>query len=142
MAERRDLGPLLELNAMLDARDAFAGARLRYLVDNGRVWMARINGDAAGFCVVVPRGKTASVHAIVVAPRFRRTGVGLNLLRSALGKCQRARCEIRASNLASERLFIRAGFVANALKAGAYADGEAAIEFTRVTDQASPPAAH
>jgi ribosomal protein S18 acetylase RimI-like enzyme len=127
---------------MLDARDAFTRARLRYLVSKDRVWVARVSGVVAGFCVVVPRSKTASVHAIAVAPSFRRAGVGLKLLLAALGGSQSARCEIRASNFASERLFMKAGFAAQCLQPGVYADGEAAIELKRTARQASPPAAH
>ena len=130
---------------MLDACDAFARARLRYLVSKDRVWIACVKGVAAGFCVVIPRAKTASVHAIIVAPEFRRKGVGLALLQAALEGNSDARCEIRASNVASERLFKKAGFAARSLKACVYADGEAAIEFTRKARaklHASPPAAH
>jgi ribosomal protein S18 acetylase RimI-like enzyme len=142
LAAERDLAALLRLNTLLDARDAFSRKRLRIHLTRGRVWFARVKGVAAGFCVVVPRGSLASVHAIVVAPAFRRAGVGLALLAKALAAGERARCEIRASNLASEGLFNKAGFIARRLRAGVYADGEAAIEFTRHAVQASPPPAH
>ncbi len=118
---------MLTLNATLDARDAFSRARLRYLLRHATVLLGFSAGEPAGFCIVSKRGP--SVHAIAVRPEFRRRGVGTLLLKAAIERFAKLRCQIRASNLASEKLFIRAGFRFIGIKPNVYANGEAALEF-------------
>jgi ribosomal protein S18 acetylase RimI-like enzyme len=121
------LAVLLTLNAALDAHDAFSRARLRYLLHHSTVLLGFSAGEPAGLCIIVKRGP--SVHAIAVRPEFRRRGVGTLLLKAALKRFAKLRCEIRASNVASEQLFICAGFRFKGIKPNVYADGEAALEF-------------
>ena len=125
MATLRDCAALLALNATLDARDAFSRPRLLYLLRHATVLIASCGQAEAGFCIVTRRG---CVHAIAVAAPFRRRGLAKAMLGSIKRRFGKLRCEIRASNVASEMLFKQAGFTVVAMKPDIYADGEAALE--------------
>jgi ribosomal protein S18 acetylase RimI-like enzyme len=125
VAGLRDFDDLLTLNATLEARDAFSRPRLRYLLRHATVLIASCGRATAGFCIVTQRGY---VHAIAVAPQCRRHGVAKTMLASIKRQFEKLRCEIRASNTASEKLFKQAGFSVVGMKPGVYADGEAALE--------------
>lgn len=114
--------------ASLEPSDQFTLTALRRKLRMGRVWLARLGGVAVGLCMLERNGY---ISAIAVLPELRRRGVGAALLRAAIRAGAR-RCEIRARNIASEALFKQAGFAVTGLKAGRYADGEAALEMERV----------
>ena len=127
----RDLAALCTLNAQLDPNDAFTRRRLRALLLQGRVLIALAGKAPAGFCIVVPRGSGVSIHAIMVEPGLRRRGIGAHMLQRALVGATTARCEIRAGNVVSEKLFLGAGFTPQSIKPRMYREGEAGIVMVR-----------
>jgi len=121
--------------------DRFDRPRLSYFIAKARGFVllatpTRSRTLALGLVVVLQRGQVARVHALGVVPSHRRHGVGTGLLHDALKiavnrGARVARCDTRATNIASQAMVQRAGFAELVLVPAFYADGEASLRFTR-----------
>ena len=102
---------------------AWATAAFACLLDapaRGAVWLAEVDGVAAGHVVLTVRhameygGLCGIVDDLYVEPAHRRGGVATALLDALLDDCRRRRClavtvEVGASNAPAQALYRRAG---------------------------------
>jgi ribosomal-protein-alanine N-acetyltransferase len=109
------------------------GSRSRYYViarDRGR--KRRLAGYAGLWFVADPDGSQAHVTNIVVAPEWRRCGIGTQLMAALAWTAIRRGCvawtlEVRASNVAAQELYRAFGFVPAGLRKRYYENSDDAI---------------
>lgn len=77
------------------------------LIDRGWVTVADCDDETGGF--VAREG--GFIHALFVAGRFQRRGLGTALLRDAQSRCARLDLWTFERNLGAQRLYLRNGFV-------------------------------
>lgn len=121
---RDDVAAVLSIEAASFDRGWGAADLLRALRGGGVVGVvAESGGDVAGFMVYWPRGRTVHVLRMAVGPRFRRRGVGRQLLErlsARLAPSGRTRIEVEVDERwLGAQLFLRAcGFRAVAVARG------------------------
>ena len=102
-------------------------------VECARSILAEMNGTIVGYVLYWLLPETVDIHNLAVSGEYRRRGVGLTLLQKvvveALGQSSaRVTLEVRKSNLAAQKLYESAGFVATGIRKGYYSDdGEDAL---------------
>jgi [ribosomal protein S18]-alanine N-acetyltransferase len=103
-----------------------------YVVARERGRRRRLAGYAGLWFVSDPDGDQAHVTNIVVAPGWRRSGIGTQLMaalaRTAIGRgCVAWTLEVRASNVAAQELYRSFGFVPAGLRKRYYENADDAI---------------
>lgn len=98
-----------------------AGLRVALVAERG----CGAECELVGFSVAQVVMETAELELVAVKTAAQRRGVGERLLAATLEACRRAGAErmlleVRASNVAAQRLYERAGFGVNGRRAGYY----------------------
>ncbi|MBW4618854.1 MAG: GNAT family N-acetyltransferase [Cyanosarcina radialis HA8281-LM2] len=86
----------------------------------GSVWLARVDGNVAGYVVLTLHfsmeygGMAGAIDDLFVRPEYRRSGVGMELVKALLAECQRhgalaVGVEVGEDNLAAKSLYHRCG---------------------------------
>ena len=102
-------------------------------VECARSILAEMNGKIVGYVLFWLLPETVDIHNLAVSGEYRRRGVGRILLHKviveALGQSSaRVTLEVRKSNLAAQKLYESAGFVATGVRKAYYSDdGEDAL---------------
>lgn len=116
----------------------------------GPAWLDRLLGRGprrqvvgyAGLWVVADEGH---INTLAVHPEWRRRNIGERLLQAALDialalNAASATLEVRVSNLAAQRLYLKFGFVEVGRRKRYYRDGEDALLMTRTLLPPGEPA--
>ncbi len=104
-----------------------------------RHYVVALSGErVVGWAGLCDYPDEAFVQTIAVAPAAQGTGLGGRLLRALLVEADRrgqrtVRLEVRADNLAAQRLYERSGFTRTGVRRGYYAGGLDALVLTRRT---------
>ncbi|MCD6248665.1 MAG: ribosomal protein S18-alanine N-acetyltransferase [Hadesarchaea archaeon] len=135
----RDLRPD-EMQAILDIeykcfKDPYPLGLLNHLysLHPDGFLVAEVNGKIVGYAIAVMRWwRTGHILAIGVDPLYRRRGIGSMLMTSALNRlrekgAREVRLEVRASNRAAQKFYLKLGFVQREMIPAYYADGEPGI---------------
>ena len=116
--EAADLKQVIALADALPAAPRWSVQAWQQMLAAGvRVMLvAEVGVEVVGFCVASVVMDTADLETIAVKPATQRHGVGWRLLAAAMEACaaagaRRMLLEVRASNVAAQRLYARAGFV-------------------------------
>lgn len=118
-AVAEDLDAIASLEARCFDADAQSKRSLRHILTqaNACTVLAEAGTALAGYVSVLFRRGTraARLYSIAVDPGWRGAAVGRKLLAQAEAEarrrgCERMRCELRVSNLASRALFTGAGY--------------------------------
>ena len=102
-------------------------------IECARSILAEMNWKIVGYVLYWLLPQTVDIHNLAVSGEYRRRGVGRTLLQKviveALGQSSaRVTLEVRKSNLAAQKLYESAGFVATGIRKGYYSDdGEDAL---------------
>ncbi len=102
-------------------------------VECARSIIAEMNGKIAGYVLYWFLPETVDIHNLAVSGEYRRRGVGRTLLQKVIVEAlkqssARVTLEVRKSNLAAQKLYESAGFVATGIRKGYYSDdGEDAL---------------
>lgn len=122
------LATLVEQYWHFEAIERFDPARMRRLLKRlvdqpalGRAWLARVNGEPAGYLVAVfvfsleYQGLTAEIDEFFVLPQHRRLGVGKRLLAQAEASFRETGCtcvflQIGRDNAAARAFYRGHGF--------------------------------
>jgi ribosomal-protein-alanine N-acetyltransferase len=92
-----------------------------------------LNGKIVGYVLYWLLPETVDIHNLAVIGEYRRRGVGRILLHKVIVEAlrqssARVTLEVRKSNLAAQKLYESAGFVATGIRKGYYSDdGEDAL---------------
>jgi len=95
--------------------------------------LAEMNGKIVGYVLFWLLPETVDIHNLAVRGEYRRRGVGRILLNKVIVEAlrqssARVTLEVRKSNLAAQKLYESAGFVATGVRKGYYSDdGEDAL---------------
>ncbi len=94
---------------------------------------ARLEGRWVGVLIAVAILDEAEIHAVAVRPDARRRGLGRALVAAALDAAAargvaRVFLEVRAGNVAAQRLYLGLGAHPLHVRARYYADGEDAVQ--------------
>ncbi|HUD43898.1 MAG TPA: GNAT family N-acetyltransferase [Dokdonella sp.] len=128
-----DLPALIDLENASFASDRISPRQWRWHLesDSARVLVALHERRLLGACVVFFRkgSDLARLYSMAVAEHARGRRVGEQLLEAAeqaalRSGCRRLRLEVRAGNLAAQRLYERNGYRRLAALPGYYEDGE------------------
>ena len=98
--------------------------------------VAEIQGRIVGYVIGVIRwGLTGHILAIAVDPPYRMRAVGTALMTNILDRlcmkgAKQVRLEVRKSNMAARRFYLKLGFVEREEVPYYYEDGETAIVMT------------
>lgn len=139
-ARRTDLNAIDRLESRSFHADRFSRATLRGLLSSptAACLVAEIDGDLAGYAVVLFRAgsRAARLYSLAVDPVRRGLGIARALLnaaeRAALARgARRLRLEVRASNKAGLSLYDRAGFTFLERRPEYYGDGEDAVRLEK-----------
>jgi len=98
--------------------------------------VASVDGDFAGFAIMVFGEVRARLVLLAVAPRYRRSGIATSLLNWLEKSCvtagiQEIRLEVRAGNRQAQQFYGNRGFTPCGQIAGYYDCREAAVLMTR-----------
>lgn len=91
------------------------------------------DGEIIGYGIAYTVGDEGEIATLAVAASARGRGLGAALLRTLLRRCaaqagaRQVFLEVRAGNVAAQRLYERCGFAPAGLRRRYYADGEDAI---------------
>lgn len=102
-------------------------------VECARSILAEMNGKIVGYVLFWLLPETVDIHNLAVRGEYRRRGVGRILLHKVIVEAlrqssARVTLEVRKSNLAAQKLYESAGFVATGVRKGYYSDdGEDAL---------------
>ena len=102
-------------------------------VECARSILAEMNGVIVGYVLFWLLPESVDIHNLAVSRDYRRRGVGRILLHKVIVEaiwqsCARVTLEVRKSNLAAQKLYESAGFVATGVRKGYYSDdGEDAV---------------
>jgi ribosomal-protein-alanine N-acetyltransferase len=102
-------------------------------VECARSILAELNGKIVGYVLFWLLPETVDIHNLAVIGEYRRRGVGRILLHKVIVEAltqssARVTLEVRKSNLAAQKLYESAGFVATGVRKGYYSDdGEDAL---------------
>ena len=102
-------------------------------VECARSILAEMNGTIVGYVLFWLLPETVDIHNLAVKGEYRRRGVGRILLHKVIVEAlrqssARVTLEVRKSNLAAQKLYESAGFVATGVRKGYYSDdGEDAL---------------
>jgi len=102
-------------------------------VECARSILAEMNGKIVGYVLFWLLPETVDIHNLAVRGEYRRRGVGRILLNKVIVEAlrqssARVTLEVRKSNLAAQKLYESAGFVATGVRKGYYSDdGEDAL---------------
>ena len=93
-------------------------------------------GDVAGYAGVWMMVDVGNITNVAVAPALRRQGIGRYLVDAVVTACRRygmecVTLEVRAGNLAAQRLYETCGFVRVGIRKGYYKDREDAVLMTK-----------
>lgn len=94
-----------------------------------RIFIAEVSGDQAGFVAGQVILDTCELESIVVAPRYRRAGVGSALLAALTAWAWEShglkiQLEVRSANLSAISFYERRGFRRDGLRRGYYSNPE------------------
>ena len=107
------------------------------------VWMAHVDGDAAGFQIAYPKEVNGVVQpyvaALGVVSQHRRRGIARKLLQTALEHYGAAWLHVRASNTAAIALYESMHLVQMKRVEKYYNDGEDALLMARIQRGHSRP---
>ena len=104
-----------------------------FQVECARSILADMNGKIVGYVLFWLLPETVDIHNLAVSGEYRRRGVGRILLHKVIVEAlrqsfARVTLEVRKSNLAAQKLYESAGFVATGVRKGYYSDdGEDAL---------------
>jgi ribosomal-protein-alanine N-acetyltransferase len=102
-------------------------------VECARSILAEMNGSIVAYVLFWLLPETVDIHNLAVRGEYRRRGVGRILLHKVIVEAlrqssARVTLEVRKSNLAAQKLYESAGFVATGVRKGYYSDdGEDAL---------------
>jgi len=102
-------------------------------VECARSILAEMNGKIVGYVLFWLLPESVDIHNLAVGGEYRRRGVGRILLHKVIVEAlrqssARVTLEVRKSNLAAQKLYESAGFVATGVRKGYYSDdGEDAL---------------
>lgn len=105
-------------------------------LDTRHYVVALEDGAVVGYAGLCDYPDQAWVQTIAVAPAVQGTGLGSQLLLALLAEASRRRqqvvsLEVRADNLAAQRLYDRHGFTRTGVRRGYYPGGVDALVLTR-----------
>lgn len=120
-ADLRNIEELWKIERECFTREAYTKEQIEILLRNPNVvgWLARINGEAAGFIMgmIESHGMTKAghVYTIDVSIKHRRRGVGLRLLSEIektflKGGAEASYLEVRVDNQAARTLYRKHGY--------------------------------
>jgi [ribosomal protein S18]-alanine N-acetyltransferase len=104
-----------------------------FRVEYARSIIAEMNGKIVGYVLFWLLPETVDIHNLAVSREYRRRGVGRILLHKVILEAlrqssARVTLEVRTSNLAAQKLYESAGFVATGVRKAYYSDnGEDAL---------------
>lgn len=98
-----------------DAFPAREGEAARAAADPGRLILLAVHGrEAAGYLSALRLDGALAIDGVAVLPRFRRRGIGRELvvaaLRASAGRCRSALLAVREDNLSARALYRSLGF--------------------------------
>ena len=102
-------------------------------VECARSILAEMDGIIVGYVLFWLLPESVDIHNLAVSREYRRRGVGRILLHKVIVEAlwqssPRVTLEVRKSNLAAQKLYESAGFVATGIRKGYYSDdGEDAV---------------
>lgn len=105
-------------------------------VECARSILAEMNGKIVGYVLFWLLPESVDIHNLAVSREYRRRGLGRVLLHKVIGEAlrqsrSRVTLEVRKSNLAAQKLYESAGFIATGIRKGYYSDdGEDAFTMT------------
>lgn len=132
--EEGDLGPVTQMEAdCFD--DAWNEESIAFeLHDNPfcKPYVIEEDGQIAGYLFLWVIFERAEIANIAIDPKFRRHGLGRQLMEQAIEKaraegCETMMLEVRLSNTAAQALYKSMGFVEMRRVGGYYSNGEDAI---------------
>lgn len=102
---------------------------------SARYYVAKINGQTAGFLGIWDEEKKIHIINITVHPEYRRKGIGKNLLAFAVNYAKEKGkkeiyLEVRKTNISAIKLYESMGFLEKERIANYYQDGEEGIRMT------------
>jgi [ribosomal protein S18]-alanine N-acetyltransferase len=106
-------------------------------------FVAESAGSVAGFAITETRGSTGYILTLNVHPKFRRQGVGMQLLKRTeasifhRAKCTRIYLHVGMENAAAIQLYYSAGYVKKGVCKRFYADGANAFEMFKLLGPSS-----
>lgn len=141
----KDLPSVCEIEASSFGEDAFSQSYLKMLMSayKGSFLVAQIGGAVVGYVVAaIERGGIGHIVSIAVHPKYRRRGIGTELLKALTDTLQSKELsavwlEVRQSNKAAIRLYGRIGFEVIGRIRGYYSDGEDAIIMSKTLKRKS-----
>lgn len=126
-----DLAPVLAIEQASSTQPWTEGVFRTELAEAGsrRYWVAILDGVVEGFCGLIEMVDEGHISNIAVAPHRRRSGVAQALLGAAFEygserKLRAVTLEVRASNLAAQRLYHRFGLAPVAIRPRYYRDND------------------
>jgi ribosomal protein S18 acetylase RimI-like enzyme len=120
--------PMIEQYWRFENIEGFDVGRMRKIVARlledaslGRLWIANVYGEPAGYLLAVyvfsleHQGLTAEIDELFIAPQHRNLGIGANLLTAAEGQfraegCTNVSLQIGRANEAARRFYRGHGF--------------------------------
>lgn len=129
-ADPRDVAKLYALEKELFSQENFPLSRgsLAYHVRNNLLYVADIDGNIAGYVLVLIKRTNAKLYSLGVAEAYRGKKVAERLMETAFKKLlslgfKRAVLEVRIDNAAAIALYKRAGFNVIKILKAFYRDG-------------------
>lgn len=107
-----------------------------FQVECARSILAETEGKIVGYILFWLLPEVVDIHNLAVCGEYRRRGIGRLLLQQVIVEAlrhssSRVTLEVRKSNLAAQKLYDSAGFVATGIRKGYYSeDGEDAVAMT------------
>lgn len=111
------------------------------LIAENRIYLIALDGDVvAGFCGVMIVGEEAHVTNLLVAPSYRRHGLGRDLMvaladRAVADGARHLTLEVRSSNEAARSLYAGLGLAPVGVRPGYYGDEDALILWVHDIDR-------
>ncbi|WP_343164507.1 ribosomal protein S18-alanine N-acetyltransferase [Hyphobacterium vulgare] len=136
MASGADLETIDALEAASFEADRFPRRNLRRMLAGGRTvfLLAETGNHPAGYLALSFRrgARTGRLYSLAIAPQARGHGVGAALIARAIEEAacrglRSVRLEVRESNIAAQKLYLRCGFTLRGRRESYYGDGEAAL---------------
>jgi ribosomal-protein-alanine N-acetyltransferase len=145
-AQAGDLDAILAIEQAAFRTDRLSRRALRHHLARGGLNVADLDGEVAGYFVLLRRaGATRSrLYSIAVAPGRAGNGIGRRLLeaaeaRAAAGGSLELRLEVRTDNVPAIALYERSGYRRLGTIEDFYADGAPALRLGKPLSASSHP---
>ena len=137
-ARSGDLDAILAIEQAAFRTDRLSRRALRHHLSRGGLFVAEIEGDVAGYFLLLRRGsgERSRLYSVAVAPARAGNGIGRRLLeaaesRAAAGGARELRLEVRTDNAAAIALYERGGYRPIGRIEGFYEDGAPALRLAK-----------